>query len=87
MHNPYVSVHLESGDQVIILEGTSSPAPKPDADFAARLVETYRKKYLASHGYSPEPNQWDQGGLYVFTPHQCITWTQFTLDPTKFVFE
>jgi len=84
--NPHVSVHLESGDQVIILEGTSGPAGKPDSDVAARLVKEYRKKY-AAQGYSPEPHQWDQGGLYVFTPHQCIAWTQFTKDPTKFVFE
>ena len=84
--NSHVSVHLESGDQVIILEGTSVPAGKPGADLDSRLVEAYRKKY-APQGYSPEPHQWDEGGLYVFTPSQCIAWTQFTLDPTKFVFD
>lgn len=83
--NPYVSVHLESGDQAIILEGTSEPAGKPDPGFALRLAEAYRNKY-ARHGYSPEPNQWDEGGLYVFTPRQCITWTKFNEDPTKFIF-
>ena len=84
--NPHVSVHLESGDQVIILEGTSIPAGKPDPGLANRLVEAYRKKYAAI-GYSPEPQQWDEGGLYVFTPSQCIAWTSFTENPTKFVFE
>lgn len=84
--NPHVSVHLESGDQVIILEGTTNPAGKPHLDLANRLVEAYRKKYAAV-GYSPEPNQWDGGGLYVFTPSQCIAWTSFTENPTKFVFE
>ena len=84
--NPNVSVHLESGDQVVILEGTSVPAGKPDSNLAQRLVASYRKKY-ASQGYSPEPSQWDEGGLYVFIPHQCITWTSFTENPTKFVFE
>jgi hypothetical protein len=49
-------------------------------------VEAYRKKYAAV-GYSPEPNQWDEGGLYVFTPSQCIAWTSFTENPTKFIFE
>jgi hypothetical protein len=72
---------------VIILEGITLPAGKPDAALANRLVESYRKKYLASDGYSPEPNQWDQGGLYVFTPRQCIAWTKFNEDPTKFIFE
>ena len=84
--NPNVSVHLESGDQVIILEGTTAPAGKPDPELANRLVDAYRKKY-APQGYSPEPNQWDEGGLYAFTPRQCIAWTSFTEDPTKFVFE
>ena len=84
--NPNISVHLESGDQVIILEGTVAPAGKPEAGLALRLVEAYRKKY-ASQGYSPEPDQWDEGGLYVFTPRQCIACTTFNVDPTKFVFE
>jgi hypothetical protein len=84
--NPHASVHLESGDQVIILEGTSASAGKPAPELANRLVAAYRKKY-AGQGYSPEPSQWDEGGLYVFTPRQCIAWTQFNLDPTKFVFE
>ncbi|MEO8355293.1 MAG: pyridoxamine 5'-phosphate oxidase family protein [Chloroflexota bacterium] len=84
--NPNISVHLESGDQVIILEGTSLPAGKPSAELANQLVEAYRKKY-AEQGYSPEPHQWDEGGLYVFTPRQCIAWTKFNEDPTKFTFE
>jgi len=84
--NPHISVHLESGDQVIILEGISIPAGKPSAELAKRLVEEYRRKY-SQQGYSPEPTQWDEGGLYVFTPRQCIAWTAFTENPTKFTFE
>jgi hypothetical protein len=84
--NPHISVHLESGDRVVILEGISAPAGKPDPDLANRLVEAYRIKYAAL-GYTPEPHQWDEGGLYVFTPSQCIAWTSFTQDPTKFVFD
>ena len=84
--NPYVSVHLESGDQAIILEGTSLPAAKPSEELANRLAQEYRRKY-AQHGYSPEPTQWDEGGLYVFTPRQCLAWTAFTENPTKFTFD
>lgn len=84
--NPNISVHLESGDQVIILDGISAPAGRPTPELAASLVEAYRRKY-ARHGYSPAPNQWDEGGLYVFTPRQCIAWTNFIEDPTKFTFE
>ena len=84
--NPNISVHLESGDQVIILEGTSAPAGKPSVELANRLVQEYRRKY-SQQGYSPEPTQWDEGGLYVFTPRQCLAWTAFTENPTKFTFE
>jgi hypothetical protein len=86
MHNPHVSLHLESGSQAIILEGTSAPAGKPSAGLAGRLVQAYRAKY-AEMGYAPKADQWDEGGLYVFTPRQCIAWTVFNEDPTKFVFE
>lgn len=84
--NPNVSLHLESGDHVVILEGTTHPAGKPSAALADKLVTAYRRKY-AQHGYSPEPHQWDEGGLYAFTPRQCIAWTSFVENPTKFTFE
>jgi hypothetical protein len=85
-HNPHVSLHLESGTQVIIMEGTSRPAEKPDEEFAKRLAKAIGGKYT-DQGYTPEPTQWDDGGLFVFTPRQCITWTVFYENPTKFVFE
>jgi hypothetical protein len=56
--NPNISVHLESGDKVIILEGMAGTAGKPSAELANQLVEEYRRKY-ADQGYSTEPNQWD----------------------------
>lgn len=85
VENPHVSLHLESGTQVIILEGTSQPAGRPDPEFAKRLAEAISGKY-GNQGYSPKPDQWDEGGLYVFTPRQCIAWTVFFENPTKFVF-
>ena len=82
--NPNVSLHLESGNDVVIMDGTAQPAGKPAPEFAVRLAEAYRAKY-ASEGYSPEPTQWDEGGLFVFTPRQCLAWTKFFENPTKFV--
>jgi len=86
IENPHVSLHLEDGYKVVIMEGTSKPADKPSPEFARQLSDAITNKY-ASQGYSPEPTQWDEGGLYVFTPRQCIAWTSFYEDPTKFVFE
>ena len=84
--NPHVTLNLENGEQAIILEGTSRAAGKPDPEFAQRLAKAIGDKYSAL-GYSPEPNQWDEGGLFVFTPRQCIAWSKFTDNPTKFIFE
>ena len=86
MQNPHVSLHLENGSQAIILEGSSAPAGVPSAELAGRLVQAYRAKY-AEMGYEPKADQWDEGGLYVFTPRQCLAWTVFYENPTKFEFD
>lgn len=84
--NPHITLNLESGEKAIILEGTSRPAGKPDPQFAQRLAKAIADKY-AARGYAPKPDQWDEGGLFIFTPRQCIAWSNFTEDPTRFVFE
>ena len=85
MENPHVSLHLESGEQVVILEGTAKPVEKPSPELGQKLAQAYQAKY-ATHGYAPEPDQWDEGGLYVFMIQKAIAWTDFLTDPTKFVF-
>lgn len=84
-HNPNVSVHLENGAEAIILEGTAAEAGKPSADLGKRLAQAYKK--YKEMGYSPKANSWDHGGLFVFTPRQCIAWSKFNEDPTKFIFD
>jgi len=84
--NPHVSLHLESGDQVIIAEGQSKPAGKPEAELAQKIATAYCLKY-EQFGYAPQPDQWDEGGLYEFTPQKILAWTQFNQDPTKFILE
>ena len=83
--NPHVTLNLEDGRQAIFLEGISEPAGKPSVELGKRLAEAYKKYH--EFGYAPEPNSWDEGGLYVFTPRQCIAWSNFAQDPTKFLFE
>lgn len=84
--NPNVSLHLENGMEAVILEGTSEPAGKPSPELGKRLSQEYKRKYT-DLGYAPEPDSWDEGGLYVFTSRQCIAWSKFNEDPTKFIFE
>src|SRR5512138_1935351 len=84
--NPYVSVHLESGLQAVILEGKSEATGKPSAKFGQALSREFKRKYQEL-GYAPGPHSWDKGGLFRFTPVQCIAWSKFNEDPTKFIFE
>ncbi len=83
--NPNVTVHLENGQEAVILEGISKPSEKPSPEFGKRLSQAYKK--YKEYGYTPGPHSWDQGGLYEFTPRQCIAWSKFNEDPTKFIFE
>ena len=81
--NPRVVVHLESGDHVVILEGEAHILPgAPERVLAERVAAAYTDKY-ADSGYSPAPEQWDQGGLVIFTPHTALGWTQFPQDMTR----
>lgn len=82
--NPFVSVHLESGEKAVIVEGTARDM-KPAPALAVEVAKAYSVKYAAA-GYSPEPDSWDAGGLVEIVPHTIIAWNSFTEDPTKFVF-
>ena len=82
--NPHVSLHLESGDDVVIVEGKCRELQKPSLDLGQKLADAYTKKYAAV-GYSPTPDMWDEGGLFEITLEKVLAWTNFTKDPTKFV--
>lgn len=84
--NPHVAVHLESGEKAVILEGTAHAVSRPSPELAEKVAQAYKAKYAAL-GYAPEPNQWDNGGLFEIVPHTVIAWTSFTQDPTKFIFD
>ena len=80
--NPHVVAHLESGDQVVIVEGEAYESGKPDATMGKRLSQSFIHKY-ASSGYSPGPDAWDNGGLYVIYPKKVFAWTKFPEDTTR----
>lgn len=83
--NPNVVVHLESGDQVVIVEGTAEQIVPPDPALAETLVKTLDGKYGASD-YHPQADQWNEGGLYAIRPRKAFAWTQFPSDATRFTF-
>jgi hypothetical protein len=80
--NPHVVAHLESGDQVVIIEGEATEAGKPEPALGRRLSQVYSGKY-APAGYTPGPDAWDRGGLYVIRPRKVFAWTKFPQDTTR----
>ena len=84
IQNPFISLHLENGDQALIAEGTTRPSEKPNPELAALLSKTFCAKY-EKFGYAPKPDQWDEGGLFVFSAVKVLAWTVFFEDPTKFL--
>ena len=85
-NNPAIGVHLESGDEAVILEGVCRMLSQPPIALTEPVARAYREKYTR-FGYSPQADQWDGGGLFEVTPGKVLAWTHFTVDPTRFMFE
>ena len=85
--NPAIAVHLESGDEVVILEGEAREVGKPERALAVRLSAAFTAKYAATtYDYRPPPEQWDRGGLWAMRPRVAFGWSSFPSDTTRWVF-
>jgi hypothetical protein len=69
--NNELTVHLDSGDQVVIVEGTARRA-NDDADAVARFLTEYNAKYAIQLSAPP-------GALFVVNPRVAYGWIS---DPT-----
>ncbi len=84
--NPAVVVHIERGDDIVIVEGTAEEITNPDASLTARLIEAFTTKYGPKYGYRPDPENWQGGGLYVVRPATGFAWGSFPEDATRWQF-
>jgi nitroimidazol reductase NimA-like FMN-containing flavoprotein (pyridoxamine 5'-phosphate oxidase superfamily) len=85
--NPAVVVHLESGAEVVIVEGEAHEVGKPDRALAEQLSAMFTEKYASTtYEYRPPPEQWDQGGLWVMRPKVAFAWTDFPANTTRWRF-
>lgn len=78
--NPAVALHLESGDQVVIVEGEMA-LYTPDSDLAARLNQAS----LAKYGVASDPNDASEA-TWRLQPRTVLAWTHFPTDATRFTF-
>ena len=84
--NPAVGVHLERGEDVVIIEGTAEEITRPDPTLAATLVEVFGAKYEPKYNYRPDPAGWDKGGLYLVRPQVVLAWGEFPKTVTRWRF-
>ncbi|MDQ3327445.1 MAG: pyridoxamine 5'-phosphate oxidase family protein [Chloroflexota bacterium] len=79
--NPAVVVHLESGDDVLIIEGVGEDVERvADADLAARIVAAWDAKYGRAH---PRPAS---DGIFRLRPRAARGWSRFPDDATRWRF-
>jgi general stress protein 26 len=69
-HNPAVSIHLESGDDVVILEGTAVEVDLDDKATVKKLDATSRAKYKMPMMIVPE------SVVYSVRPRVILAWTE-----------
>jgi hypothetical protein len=85
--NPDVVVHLESGDDIVIVEGVAEEMIRPDPAFAARLLAAFDAKYGSRYDYVYSPANWQDGGLYLVHPRKVLAWSGFDIqDATRWTF-
>jgi hypothetical protein len=78
LNNPAVSVHLDSSDDVVILQGNAY-LQTPDHEMAVRLSKASAAKY----GYAPGPEEYESSGIHIFHPITVFAWKQFPKDVTR----
>jgi PPOX class probable F420-dependent enzyme len=80
--SPAVVVHLESGDDVVILEGEIDDVR--DLEMRTRFAEAYAAKY----DYRPDPSD-DGSCVYRLRPRVAQTWRErdFPETATRWVFD
>jgi general stress protein 26 len=81
--NPALSVHLESADDVVILEGQTVEVNLTDKDTVRKLDTESRSKYKMPLMMVPETI------LYRVRPRIVLAWTEkdFPINATKWIFD
>lgn len=78
--NPAIVVHLESGNKVVIVEGTAEQDGSLPAERSQQISDAYAAKY---ESYRPE----SAAGLYVMQPRVVCGWHNFPADVTRWRFD
>ena len=83
--NPRLAIHVEIGDEVVIVEGAATELVAPAASLADAVLAGYAK-YVAAKGYEASADNWTEGGLWELRPLKAFAWSVFPDDMTRFRF-
>lgn len=85
--NPQAVVHLESADEVVIIEGSFEEIKRRDEAFLQRLDDDFVRKYET---YRPSENLDNAGsstnvpvGLFAIFPKTVLAWSGFARNATR----
>ncbi|MBZ0297740.1 MAG: pyridoxamine 5'-phosphate oxidase family protein [Anaerolineae bacterium] len=78
-HNPYMVMHLESGSEVVIIEGESEILTEEniDPELAERIDAHYQQKYHMKHGLP----------VWRLIPHKAFAWQEYPTSVTRWIFK
>lgn len=75
-HNPHISMHLESADEVVIVEGVYEKVTNPDPALAQTLGDIYERKYRMR-----------EAPVARLRPRVAFAWREYPVTVTRFRFE
>ena len=85
--NPQAVVHLESGTEVVLIEGRFEEITQPSRELLQRVDEEFSRKYGS---YRPSEHLKDQSkssfppeGLFAVHPQLVIAWSGLASDATR----
>lgn len=85
--NPQAVVHLESGDEVVLIEGRFEEVCHPGRELLQQVDEEFIRKYLT---YRPSEQLNNKGksefppeGLFAVYPQLVIAWSGMASDATR----
>jgi hypothetical protein len=81
--NPKLAITVQSGREIVIVEGTAHEIVAPETDLAARILAGYAKY---QPDYVANVANWAAGGLWELRPVKAFAWSVFPDDTTRFHF-
>lgn len=83
--NPQMAVHVEFGEEVVMVEGSAIELVAPASPIADDILAGYAK-YRAAANYVADAANWANGGLWELRPVRAFAWSVLGRDATRFRF-